>query len=236
MSINQRSIIALFLLALTACGRPTPPAAIATEAPPPTLPHASVETLAPAPTETSAAVPTDTPDTCAGATEPGARQRFTLEQITPCLDTIPEVSAFITSNVEYDVEYDLREHGGNEYAPAEVVYQRGIDDADGHAILQCYLLEENGLDAFVIGLSIESPVGSNVCGVTTDQGILTLFGGGEQAGPFASMADLAEYFIGKDWMQPGGSLRTLKASQITQITTDTTSPSVLELPWVSHTY
>jgi hypothetical protein len=56
------------------------------------------------------------------------------------------------------------------------------------------------------------------------------------AGPFSSMADLAEYYISIEWMQSGGTLRTIKASQVIQITTDHTSPSVLELPWESHQY
>lgn len=177
-----------------------------------------------------------TSDVCTGATDRGARQRFTLEQITPCLHTVSEVSDFMRNNVTYDIDYDFREHGGNEYAPASVVYERGIDDGDGFAILQCYFLEENGWDAFVIGLSVDSPIGSNVCGVIADEGLITLEGEGQMAGSFNSIADAAEYYISIDWMQDGGSLRTLKASQVTQITTDNTTPSVLELPWVSHPY
>ena len=121
--------------------------------------------------------------------------------------------------------------------PAAVVYERGIDDADGYAILQCYLLEENGWDAFMIGLSIDSPTGSNVCGVkNADDTILVLEGAGQIAGPFNSLADVAQYYISINWMQSGGTLRTLKASQVTRVTTDQTSPSVLELPWVSYQY
>ncbi len=179
----------------------------------------------------------NTPDACAGATDPGARQRFTFEQIVPCLDTVPKVSAFITNNVKYDVEYDTKERGGNEYVPASVVYERGMDDADGLAILQCYFLEENGEDAFMIGLSIESPIGSNLCGVkNTDGTILILEGSGRQEGPFASFADVAKYYVDKNWMQSGGTLRTLKASQVTQTTTDLTTPSVLDLPWILQQY
>ena len=181
--------------------------------------------------------PTVEPDVCAGATTAGARQRFTFEQILSCLNSVDKVSAFMANNITYDVEYDTRERGGNEYVPAVVVYERGIDDADGHAILQCYLLEENGWDAFVIGLSIDSPIGSNVCGIKNSDGtILVLEGAGQTAGPFNSLSDLAKYYININWMQRGGTFRTLKASQVTRVTTDQTSPGVLELPWVSIQY
>jgi hypothetical protein len=213
-------MVTLLMLAFAACGRATPLMVPATYTPQPTL----------------APAPTNTPDVCAGATDPGARQRFTLAQIVPCLNTVLKVSAFMVNNLKYDIDYDTRERGGNEYVPAGVVYERGMDDADGHAILQCYLLEENGYDAFIIGLSIESPIGSNVCGVNTNGAIVILEGAGQISGPFNSIADMAKYYISNNWMQSGGTLRTLKASQVTQITTDRTSPSVLELPWVSHQY
>ena len=180
---------------------------------------------------------TSTPDVCAGAAAAGARQNFSFEQIIPCLNTVPKVSEFMKNNIQYDVEYDIRERGRNEYVPASVVYERGIDDADGYAILQCYLLERNGFDAYMIGLSIDTPVGSNVCGVNNADGtVLVLEGEGQTAGPFNSFTDLAAYYTDKGWMQSGGSLITLRASQVTQVTTDFTSPSVLELPWISQQY
>jgi hypothetical protein len=221
--MNRTSSIAILLsLALAACGRATLPTAIAPL------------TYTPAPTHASS--PTGTPDVCAGATDPGARQKFAFEQIVPCLNTVPKVSAFVANNVKYDVEYDTRERGGNEYAPAQVVYERGVDDADGLAILACYFLERNGMDASMIGLSIEAPVGSNVCGANTNGAILVLAGAGQVTDPFNSLADVAQYFIGKNWMKSGGTLRTIKASQVTRITTDKTTPSVLDLPWVLHPY
>lgn len=181
--------------------------------------------------------PTSSSDLCAGATDPGARQKFSFGQIVPCLSTPDKVRAFVASNVVYDVEYDVRERGGNEYVPAQLVYERGVDDADGHAILQCFFLEENGWDAFVVGLSIETPVGSNVCGVRNPDGtLLILQGDGRITDPFDSLADAAEYYIDKGWMQEGGTLRTLRASQVTGLTTDATSPSVLQLPWVMQEY
>jgi hypothetical protein len=180
---------------------------------------------------------TSTHNACAGATDQGAREKFGFEQIIPCLNTTSKTRAFMANNVIYDVGYDTRARGGNEYAPAPVVYRRGIDDADGYAILQCYFLEKNGFDAFVIGMSIESPSGSNACGVRkSDRTILVLEGTGEEAGPFRSFTDLAAYYTSKHWMLRGGTLRTLEASQVTRITTDRTRPSVLGLPWISQRY
>lgn len=177
------------------------------------------------------------PDECSSATQNGARERFSLDQIVACLDTPAAVSEFIANNVEYDTGYDDRERGGNEYVPASLVYQRGIDDADGHAILQCYLLEQNHWDAVVVGLSIDSPLGSNVCAVNTGEGqVLVLEGGGTQAGPFDSLSRAAQHYIAIGWMQSAGTLRLLEASKITQVTTDDTSPSVLGLPWTEVEY
>ncbi|MBM3151439.1 MAG: hypothetical protein FJZ96_04420, partial [Chloroflexi bacterium] len=94
------------------------------------------------PTET--ARPTPTGDYCDDATSAGARTRYTFEEIVPCLDTIEKVSLFMSNNMMYDNAWDTRERGGNEYVPARLVYERGVDDCDGHAILQCYFLEMNG--------------------------------------------------------------------------------------------
>jgi hypothetical protein len=185
----------------------------------------------------TSSTPAGTGGACAGATDAGARQRFTLEQLTPCLNTAPKVGAFMASNVKYDVTYDTRVRGGNEYVPASIVYRRGIDDADGYAILGCYFLEKNGLDAFVIGMSIESPTGSNVCGVKNADGTISILEGeGKAEGPFDSFVDLAKHYASKHWMQRGGTLRTLEASQVTKITTDRTTPNVLGLPWVIRRY
>ena len=201
---------ALLALALAACGQATP----------------SPATPSPA---TSLGV-------CVGATDGGVRQRLSFKQIVPCLDTPSKVSVFMANNMTYDIDYDTRVLGGNEYDPAWLVYQRGIDDADGHAILQCYLLEENGW-ALVLGMSIESPTGSNACAVLdADGSIVVLEGAGAQEGPFTSYADPARHFVSIGWMQAGGTLRTLKASEVTQVTTDRTTPSVLQLPWAEKAY
>ena len=124
----------------------------------------------------------------------------------------------------------------NEYAPAWVVYERGYDDCDGHAILQCYLLERNGWDAYMIGLSIESPIGHNVCGVNVRGGILVLDNFGQVVGTFGSLPEVARYYIGRGSMLDGGTLRTIRASVIDKPVTDYTTPSVLGLPWTMHKY
>ena len=175
-------------------------------------------------------------DPCAAATAVGARLRYTFEQIVPCLKTAVQVGEFMQNNVRYDPQYDIREHGAIEYEPAALVYERGIDDANGYAILECYFLERNGLDAYVIGLSVETPAGSNVCGTTAAGKISVLEGPGQLAGPFDSFQALAARYVEMNWIKPGGTVRTLRASQVTQVTTDRTSPSIQGLPWVSHSY
>ena len=175
----------------------------------------------------------NTSEICIDATNSGARQKYAFEQIIPCLNTVEKVTEFMSNNITYDVDYDTRERGGNEYTPAYNIYTRGIDDADGYAILECYILEKNDFDAFVIGLSIENPVGSNVCGIRNSDGtILTLTGTEKTEGPFNTLEDTASYYKNKGWMSNEGSIRTIKASQIVNTTTDNTNPSVLELPWI----
>jgi hypothetical protein len=204
---------------------------------PPTSPSVTSTTLPAVSTTTSTAGSTTTGATgavtTAAATAAGARLKFTLDQITPYLDTPAKVSEFMRNNIKLDPNYDSQQRGGNEYVPAGTVYERGIDDADGWAILMAYFLERNGLDAFMVGLDIETPTGINVCAVKNADGSLTVLEpGGTVTGPFASFAGLATFYTAKGWLEPGGSIRTLKASEVTQVTTDKTSPSVLDLPWV----
>jgi len=221
---------------------PTPTFSIATLTQTPTQIPAPTNTPEPTDTPTPSWTPspvpfTSTPSPCAGATSAGARQRFSFEEIVPCLNTPRKVSLFMRNNVRWEGNYDNRVCGGNQYDPAWVVYQHGVDDCDGHAILQCYFLEANGWDAYMIGLSIEGGgPGHNVCGVNTDSGILVLDNEGEFVGPFSSLADVAWHYIAKGWMWDGGSLRTIKASQITRTTTDYTTPKVIDLPWSFHEY
>lgn len=163
---------------------------------------------------------------CEDATSAGARTRYTFSEILPCLDTIEEVSEFMQNNMMYDSAWDIRERGGNEYVPAWLVYERGVDDCDGHAILQCYFLEMNGRDAVMLGLNADRNDGHNVCAVDTGEAIWVLDDMGAVVGPFDSIEEAALHYISAD-----GSLGTLHASQVTQITSDTTTPSVLTLPW-----
>lgn len=175
---------------------------------------------------TETARPSPMGNYCDDATSAGARTRYTFDEILPCLDTIEKVSQFMSNNMMYDGAYDTRERGGNEYAPAWLVYERGVDDCDGHAILQCYFLESNGWDAVMLGLNIDTSTGHNVCAVSSDGAVIVLDNMGAIIGPFTSLEDAALHYISSD-----GHLGSLRASQITQITTDTTTPSVLNLPW-----
>lgn len=166
---------------------------------------------------------------------PDARKIYTFEQIVPLLDTPDKVSTFMKNNIKWDGDYDNRVCGGNQYDSAWIVYQHGIDDCDGHAILQAYLLERNGWDAYMIGLSIEAPVvGHNVAGVNLSDGkILVRDNEGLERGPFDSLSEVAQFYIKLGWMTAGGSLRTIRASQVTEIMT---GGSVLRLPWTFHSY
>lgn len=178
----------------------------------------------------------NTPDPCAGATEAEARQKFTYEQIVPCLNSVEKVSAFMHNNIKYDRNFDDKVCGENCYYPASLVYQNGIDDCDGHAILQCSFLEQNGLNALMVALSVESPVGHNICVTGENNSLLVLDSEGQIIGPFQSLEGITQFYIEKGWMVEGGSLRKLKASQVAQTTTDHTSPDVLGLPWIFINY
>ncbi len=188
------------------------------------------------PAATPAPISTNTPDVCAGAADPGARVIFSLEQITPCLNTVENVSAFMANNTVRDDGWDAKACGEICYSPAYVVYQNGADDLHGLVTLECFFLEKNGFDAYHIGFSIDKSVGTNMCGVNTESGVMILDYDGKIVGTFESLADAAKHFISQGWMTDGGSLRTIKASQITQITTNKTTPSLINLPWEIHEY
>jgi hypothetical protein len=177
-----------------------------------------------------------TADPCAGATDPGAREMFTLEQITPCLDTVPKVTAFMKNNTQRDDGVNDAACGNPCYSTAALVYEKGVDDLHGLVTLECYLLEMNGVDAYHLGLSIEQPVGSNFCSVNTAEGVLILDANAEMIGTFPSLAEVARFSIERNWMVNGGLMRTIRASQITQTTSMQTSPNLMELPWVFHSY
>ena len=63
------------------------------------------------------------------------------------------------NNIKWDGRYDIETAGGNEYVPAWVVYERGIDDCDGHATIQAYFLKANGYEAWNVGIGIGGPEG-----------------------------------------------------------------------------
>jgi predicted small lipoprotein YifL len=71
--------------------------------------------------------PSNTPDVCAGATDPGARQKFTFDQIVPCLKSVAKVSAIMANNMKRDDAWDTRKCGEICYSPARLVYQNGVD-------------------------------------------------------------------------------------------------------------
>jgi len=188
---------------------------------PPIRPTSTIE-LQP----TGTARPTPLGNICDHATEAGARTTYTFTEILPCLDSIDKVSEFVQHNMMYDAAYDAHERSSNEYVPAYLVYERGVDDCDGHAILQCYFLEKNGYDAVMLGLSIDTPTGWKTCAVTTKDGVFVLDVMGEKLGPYSSIEEAALHFI-----TPDLHLGTLLASQVTQITTNDSNPRVLDLPW-----
>lgn len=220
----------------------TPVAALPTYTPYPT--HTPLSTFTPfpkptdAPTATHTSTPTSTPKPPTATPLPdfvlrGARTKYTFEQIVPLLSSPQLVSLFMSNNISYTLQWDQMA-GGNEYAPAWVTYERGSGKCVGHAILQCYILEKNGWDAFMIGLSIESDVvGHNVCGVKTNGKILVLDNEGKMEGYFNTLPEIARHYIAAGNMKDGGTLRTISASAITQIIA---YPAVFGLPWSLQEY
>jgi hypothetical protein len=139
------------------------------------------------------------------------------------------------NNLAWDGDWDNKVAGGNEYAPAWVVYERGVDDCDGHAILQAYILKQNGYEAYAVGISIigPNPLGHNVAGYrdkNSPSEIWSLNNSGEMIGPFSSWEELAQWYIDHGYAYANGTIRLFDPFGITQPTTDNTHPSVLELP------
>lgn len=139
------------------------------------------------------------------------------------------------NNMEWDPGWDAKVAGMNEYAPAWVVYKRGVDDCDGHATLQAYILKKNGYEAYNVGISIigPNPLGHNVAAFRDKKDpskIWSLNNNGELIGPFASWETLAQWYIDHGYAYAKGTIRLFDPFGITQITTDNTVPSVLELP------
>jgi hypothetical protein len=169
------------------------------------------------------------------AIRPGARTDYPFDRMLSCLNTPDTVSQFTQNNITYDLAYAqqaCQALGGTVcYFPARTVYEQGADVCRGFAILQSYLLESNGWDAYMIGLSIESAtVGHNVCGVNVGEKILVLDNGWIE-GTFDTLADIARHYIAKGVMTPGGTLRIIRTSKIIQPVMD---GNILALPWVLH--
>lgn len=151
---------------------------------------------------------------------PDARKLYTFKDIVPLLNTPDKVSAFMKNNIKWDGKYDIETAGGNEYVPAWVVYERGIDDCDGHATLQAYLLKANGYDAFNVGIGIEGPEGHGVCTYKENGQWYVLGNCGAQEGPFESLDSLADYYIKKGWANLGASIILFDPFDITSPTRD----------------
>lgn len=157
----------------------------------------------------------------------GARTKYSFEEIIPLLSTPELVSMFMRNNITYTLEWD-KIAGGNEYVPAKTTYERGSGKCVGHAILQCYILEKNGWDAYMIGLSIESRLGHNVCGVNINNKILVLDNEGKIEGYFENISDITKHYSEKGDMTAGGKIRTIKTSEITKTLLNY---QVFDLPW-----
>lgn len=149
-------------------------------------------------------LPTKTPDPCFGATSKGARERFTFDQIVPCLDTPQRVVAFMSANLRYAAaNYDVRRWGINTYASARDVYAAGEDDCDGLAEFGACLLSLHGYEAYNVGISINRPLGHNVTGyVGRDGKKYSINNGVAIDGPFDDWIQLAQYYIDHGYAEP----------------------------------
>jgi hypothetical protein len=227
---------------------PTPPLSPTAVELTPTVTATPSPTATPVQTPTSAAQPTDTsspahtptpapptPTALPDFVLQGARERYSFDQIVPLLSSPSLVSLFTANNITYDGRWDLEVAGGNEYAPAWVVYERGVDDCDGHATIQAYFLKANGYEAYNVGISIvgPNPLGHNVAGYRDKldpSKVWSLNNNGELIGPFHSWEELAQWYIDHGFAYADGPIWLFDPFAITQIATDSTHPSVLELP------
>ena len=148
---------------------------------------------------------------------PGAIERYSFDEIVPLLQSPRLISIFMKNNIVYSLVWD-KKAGGNEYAPARVIYERGADDCDGHATLQAYLLKANGYEAYNVGLNIHSPNGHNVAAYGHAEDLTRIWSldvSGKMAGPFSSWEELAE------WHEfSGGTIWLFDPFSINEIITD----------------
>ncbi len=182
------------------CGAPAaaPTAAVMAEAPS-AAPIPTAVLPSPTPTPPAAA----TPDACAGATSGGARQKFTFEQIAPCLDKPESLVAFMRNNLAWDGGWDNKTYGDNAYSPAWEVYENGIDDCDGLAEFAACVLSRNGYEAYNVGISILGPAGHNVAGYVGKDGLKYAINNGQDIeGPFDSWEALAQSYIDRKIAAP----------------------------------
>ena len=174
------------------------------------LGEASIEewtpTPSPTPTITPTPRPTATPDPCAGATSRGARQKFTFEQIVPCLSTPEKIVAFMKNNLTWDGGYDVRVWGINTYASAQDVYKSGVDDCDGMAEFAACVLARHGYEAYSVGISINCSLGHNVAGYLSGGKKFSINNGLEIIGPFDTWEALAQWYIDHGYAEPNQRL------------------------------
>jgi hypothetical protein len=160
----------------------------------------------PPPTNTSIP-PTATPDTCAGATTSGAREKFSFTEIVSCLDTPEKLVLFMSSNLIWDGAWDNSQYGDNTYSPAGEVYELGTDDCDGLAEFAACVLSKHGYEAYNVGISILGPSGHNVTGyVGKDDLKYSIHNGEIIHGPFNTWEELAQFYIDQGSASPPGGV------------------------------
>jgi hypothetical protein len=129
-------------------------------------------------------------------TLPGARIRYSYQEIVPCLDTPEKVRDFMYHNLEWDGTWDIDHYGGNAYSPAWEVYANGVDDCDGLAVFAACVLSQHGFEAYNYGISVNTDFGHNVAGFVGKDGMkYSINNGVEIDGPFETWEALAQYYI-----------------------------------------
>lgn len=78
----------------------------------------------------------------------------------------------------------------------------------------------------MLGMNLNTDSGHNVCAVDTGEAITVLDNMGVVIGPFDSFESAPMHYI-----DATGSLGIIQASATIAITIDSTTPSVLHLPW-----
>lgn len=153
------------------------------------------------------ASPTHTADPCTGATETGARDHFTYDQILPCLDDPEKIVAFMSTNITPQPDWDAATFGDNSYPTSQEVYAAGADDCDGLAEFAACTLSRHGYEAYNVGVSITGPWGYNVAGYVDANGQKFAINGGIIIeGPFATWDEMGQYYIDKGKANPVGVL------------------------------